>query len=323
MRSEMLKNNYSHIVKAIELIEEGIAEKLKPTEISRKLEAEIMLSYKYFNEVFNATTGYTLAQYIRRRALAVIYETWKKERPALCKTSTYEGYPRFPDRFYTEYELTIEAAAEKGVTAEQLQSKLDITNHVRVLEALDEVKESKLLEDYTFSDKQKIMMEFSIEKVLLLYLQMPVYLLPGACYEIYKSVDDEAKATYVIAFDQLAHGLNHENLVETTYMECKEMQTRLLNYDFDKVGDILIVKPMEKEGLKQAFLDKCDELVPYMFSVLPDRMIPPILAKRLAMVEECESIELLAKALKLSLAETKELLWKFMMHGYLRAGGIK
>lgn len=322
MRSDMLKNNYSHVEQAIELIEEGIREKLRPTEISVKLQANLMPDYKYFNAVFSGTTGYTLAKYIRRRVLAVIYETWKNERPVLCKTSIYEGYPRFLERFQIEFGITIEEAVEKGYTESQLQCKLDITNHVKMFDALDEIKRLKLIKDYTFNDKQKITMEFNVDELLLFFLQMKVYLLVNIRAEEFEGMSEEDRAMYVIAVEKWCQEHN-KGLVTATYKEIEEMKIRLIDYEFCGVGEVLVVYPKLPDELMQVFLKKCDELIPYMYTVLPGEMIPQALAKELSIIEESKNIDELSKGLKLSLVETRELLWQYLAHGYLRADIIK
>ena len=322
MRSDMIKNNYWNLEDAIEIIENGIKEQLRPTEISMKLKAKLEvnpgINYKYFNDIFNSTTGYTLAQYIRRRALTITYEKWKKEQPKLCKNSNFKGYPRFPKSFQDEFEITIEEAAKESYTERKLQMKLDITGYVELLESMDEIKRSKLIKDYLFNNKQTLTMEFDSKELLLFHLQMDVYVLPYLVFQAYENASIEEKALVVASFDKLCQSKCKEYTVEITKEECEAMCARLIDYDFCKMGELLLVVPKPIPGLKKTFYEMCDDLLPSIYSTLPAECFSPDIAKELNLIEKSADMNQVSSALKKDFEQTLELIWDYLERGYLR-----
>lgn len=321
-RSNILKNNFSHIEKAIMIVELGIGERLTPVQISKRLQANIRLNYKYFNTVFRLATGQKLGQYIRRRKLAVNFETWKREKPKLSKTAKYKGEPRFLQRFYKEFGMTAKEAEANECTESQLQAKLDISNHIPAFQVLERLMCMNIVIDYDFCDNQKILLEINTTELLLLYLRQDIFLLPDVLAEEFQGMSKENQAAYVIMHKR-GRDKRRKDLVAVSSEECMYMEKLLLGYEYFSVGDVLVVKPEAEESLKPVFNILCDALLPYIYSVMHNQKIPQTLETELNTIDKSKDILALSQSLKLNLTETRELIWKYLIQGCLRISRVE
>lgn len=79
---------------------------------------------------------------------------------------------------------------------------------MEIFEALDEIKRSKLIKDYTFNAKQEITMELDIDELLLFFLQMKEYLLVNIRAEEFEGMSGEDRAMYVIVAEKRCQEYN-------------------------------------------------------------------------------------------------------------------
>ncbi len=115
------------VLKALEIIEDGIVKNLSSKAIKERVEVEIGYEKKYFNTIFKTYVKCSISEYIRTMSLLVQYCKWLMEKKSLSKKATYKGFKYFSAYFEREFEEKLSEADENvifskaKITKEKLQ----------------------------------------------------------------------------------------------------------------------------------------------------------------------------------------------------------
>lgn len=167
------------VLKALEIIEDGIANNLTNKAIKERVEEECGYERKYFNTIFKTYVKCSIAEYISTMFLLSNYRKWLADKKNLTKKGTYKGFEYFALYFQRKFGEELTEADEKVIlskaklTKEKLQRlkfELEIFDLFRFYKLTEKgvekmLKNNELLREFLFNYLTEYVEEYRDEFV--------------------------------------------------------------------------------------------------------------------------------------------------------------
>ena len=134
------------VLKALEIIEDGIAKNLSKKAIRERVEEECGYERKYFDTIFKTYVKCTIAEYIRTMSLLSNYRKWLTEKKDLTQKGTYKGFNYFSLYFQRKFGEKLSEVDEKVILSKAKLTKEKLQKLKFELEIFDLFRFYKLTE---------------------------------------------------------------------------------------------------------------------------------------------------------------------------------
>lgn len=130
-------NQYLLVLKALDIIEDGLSKNLTDKSIKERVEAETGYEKKHFNLIFMRYVKCSVSDYIRTMSLLATYRKWLKEKRELSQRDTYNGFQYFPLYFKRLFGEDLMEADEKEIFLKGKITKAELKKLKCILECFD------------------------------------------------------------------------------------------------------------------------------------------------------------------------------------------
>ena len=297
---------------ALGYIEEAISMHLPLEAIIKNVTSEISSRYRSLNKVFSDAMPYELNRYIKRRVLTEGYLELHHQVEAAASVQPYYEIKDFANQIKEEFGIRI---SKKIYPIDVLQPAYDIDLMQDICNNLDSLD---FVDSYYISGGAVNITV--IDQPLLLYLmRFGSYVIPDDLLMLFDE-PNEFSETLVFAIAQNIQLTQCQEL-RLPFSSLSRLDTRNGFLEMCEPHYIMpglgVYRPTIPERLHSLYYELCDNLIERIKTQMPLESLNDELYNALTAISFGNSFEEIAKKVGISVEDTKELVWYYLICGYL------